>query len=454
MINQIKSFYALIFLLIAACQAGYAQDSKVAFSLQEAIDYALVNNQSGKNARIEVEIANRQVGEILADGLPQVNANADLGYNYKLQETPLEADTTGFFPPPPGFEHGDIYTITFGVPYTSNFGVTLDQMVFDGAYFIGLKAARTFTELSKKDNIKNSIDIAEAVSKAYFGVLVNRERYLLIERNFTRVDSLLIDTKHLFEGGFAEKIDVSRVQVQYNNLKVELDNYQAIVDLSESLLKYQMGMSPKAEIELVDRIENIDYFDFELAKNFSYDRRIEYSQLNIRDELNQLDIRNIKSQYVPTLDLYARYGRNTGATGLGDVFTNQWFGAGVVGLTARWSIFDGMRRRRQIQQRQLKGEQIKNQFDMLKYNIDIEIEQSLANYNREIERMQAQRENMELAREVYDVAKLKYSEGVGSNIEVIDADASYKQAQTNYYNALFDALISKIDLQKAYGVLL
>ncbi len=449
MINQFKSLYALVILLTLACQASYAQGEKVAFSLQEAIDYALINNQSGKNARLEMDIADKQVGEILADGLPQVNANADFGYNYEIQQTLVEGSI--FDPTVP---EGVLVPVAFGVPYTSNFGVTLDQMVFDGAYFIGLKAAKTFTELSKKDNIKNNIDIAEAVSKAYFGVLVNRERYLLIERNFTRVDSLLIDTKHLFEGGFAEKIDVSRVQVQYNNLKVELDNFQAIVDLSESLLKFQMGMDPKADIDLTDAIESIDYFDFELTNDFNYDRRIEYSQLNIREDLNQLDIRNIKSQYVPTLDLYARYGRNTGALEFGDVFTNDWYGAGVVGLTARWAVFDGLRKRRQVQQRRLKGEQIKNQFELLKYNIDIEIEQSLTNYNREIERMRAQRENMELAREVYDVAKLKYDEGVGSNIEVIDADASYKEAQTNFYNALYDALISKIDLQKAYGVLL
>ena len=448
MINHIKSFYTLVLLLIIVCQAGFAQDQKVAFSLQEAIDYALANNQSGKNARLEMEIADRQVGEILADGLPQVNASGDFGYNYKIQQSLVPANI--FDPTAP---EDEILPIEFGVPYTSNFNVTLDQMIFDGAFFIGLKAAKTFTELSKKDNIKNNIDIAEAVSKAYCGVLVNRERYLLIERNFTRVDSLLIDTKHLYEGGFAEKIDVSRVQVQYNNLKVELDNFQAIVDLSESLLKFQMGLNPKSEIELTDAIVDIDYFDFEMAKDFSYDKRIEYSQLNIREELNQLDIRNIKSQYVPTLDLYARYGKNTGAIELGDVFTNEWFGAGVMGLTARWSVFDGLRKKRQIQQRRLKGEQIDNQFEMLRYNIDIEIEQSLANYNREIERMRAQQENMELAREVYDVAKLKYNEGVGSNIEVIDADASYKEAQTNYYNALYDALISKIDLQKAYGVL-
>lgn len=450
---KIKLPILLLAFLCAVQQSSFAQVSKMAFSLDDAIEYALINNQQGKIARLEVDIADRQVGEILAAGLPQISANASASNNYKIRQTVLPATGGGNPFEPPGLQPGDVYAISLGVPYSSNYGLTLDQMIFDGAFIIGMKAAKTYAELSKKDKTMTEIEIKEAVSKAYFGVLVNRERYTLIERNFTRVDSLLRDTDLLYKNGFAEKIDVNRVKVQYNNLKVELDNYQEVVDLSESILKFQMGYDLQTPMELMDAINEIDYFDFELAKDFSYDRRIEYSRMTIQKELNELDIKNVKSQYIPTLDFFANYGQNTGSTDLGTMFSNDWYGAGAFGLTARMSIFDGLRKRRIIQQRKLKAEQIENQFDMLKYNISIEIQQSLSSYNREIERMRAQQENMELAREVYDVAKLKYGEGVGSNIEVIEADASYKEAQTNFYNALYDALISKIDLQKAYGVL-
>ena len=439
--------------LMTAHQVSMAQEAElIRFSLQEAIDFAMDNNQSVKNARLEEEIADKQVGEILADGLPQVNANVDIGYNYEIRKSFI-TDETGAFSGTPGQE----LVLPFGTDYAGDMSLTASQMLFDGSFFIGLEAAKTFTLLSKKDHIKTKIDIAETVSKAYFGVLVNRERLTLVERNYSRLDSLLQETQVMYDNGFAEKIDVNRVKVQFNNVKVEMDNYQQIVDLSESLLKFQMGLKPSTSVELTTAIQSIDYFDFELAKNFSYENRIEYSQMNIRKELNELDIRNIRSRYIPKLDAYASYGQNTGSTQFGDVidvFGDRWLSYGTVGIKASMPLFDGLRKRRQVQQRKLKAEQIDNSFEMLKYNIDVEIQQALSTYNRQIEMMEAQRENMELSEEVYEVAKIKYAEGVGSNIEVIDADATFKQSQINYYNALYDALISKIDLQKAYGVLL
>ncbi|UXX79518.1 TolC family protein [Reichenbachiella carrageenanivorans] len=437
--------------LVAAHQVSYAQESTTfRFSLEEAINYALDNNQRVKNAQLEEEIADRQVGEIIADGLPQLNANANLFYNYKIQQSLIEAD--GNFPP--GVPAGETVALEFGIPYTSSFDVALSQMLFDGSFFIGLEAAKTFTQLSKKDHIKTKIDVAEAVSKAYFLVLVNRERFGLIERNYSRLDSLLSDTKVMYSSGFAEKIDVNRVQVQFNNVKVEKENYEQVLNVSESLLKFQMGLNHSEELELTSTIEGIDYFDFADAANFTYEQRVEYDQMNINKELKELDIKNVRAKYYPKLDLIATYGQNTGNTSFGDLFSDQWFGLGAIGVKATVPIFDGLRKRRQVQQRQLQVQQIDYSLNLLKNNIDVEIESALADYNRSIEMMEAQRENMELSQEVYEVAKIKYNEGVGSNIEVIDADATYKQAQINFYNALYDALVSKIDLQKAYGVLL
>lgn len=432
--------------LLLGFQVSQAQVAS--YTLDEAIDFALENNQQSKIAQLEMDIADRQVGEILAIGLPQVNASAGLDYNYKIQQMILPGNAFD-----PNGDPNETIVQEFGIDYNSNFGFALSQMVFDGTFFIGLEAAKTFTQLSKKEYQRTNIDVAEAVSKAYFGVLVNRERYELIERNFQRVDTLLQDTEKMYQSGLAERIDVSRIKVQYNNLKVELDNYQKVVDVTESLLKFQMGIPLENTIELSDGIEDIGFFDFELVKDFSYNKRIEYQTLNVSDELNQLDIRQIRAQYYPSLYLTANYGKNWGATTIDGWISDEWFGAGAIGFRASMPIFDGLMKRRQVQQRQLKAMQIQNQFEMLEQSIDLEIQTSLANYEREIDRIRAQRENMELAEEVYNVTKIKFEEGVGSNIEVLDADASFKEAQVNFYNAIYDALISKVDLQKAYGVL-
>ncbi len=158
---------------------------------------------------------------------------------------------------------------------------------------------------------------------------------------------------------------------------------------------------------------------------------------------------------MPAIDLYGSLGAVAGTNNSGDVFDfrNSWFEFSTVGLQLNMPIFDGFRKSNQIQQRKLKAIQLENTTEQLKNSIDYEIRQAAGNYQRSLDNMNAQRENMALAQEVYDVSKIKYEEGVGSSIEVTTADADYKEAQTNYYNALFDALIAKVELEKAYGVL-
>ncbi|WP_109829284.1 TolC family protein [Reichenbachiella versicolor] len=437
--------------VLLAYQVSFAQESPKTFTLDQAISFAIENNQQSKNAALDVEVAQREIDEVIARGLPQINGTADIAYNHDIRPFVIPAGAfDGTFDP----NGTDVEASALGVPYTSDLNLSLEQLIIDGQFFAGVKAARVYADLARRDKLKNDIDVAEAVSKAYFLVLVNKERYELVENNFLRTDSLLRDTKGLYEGGFAEKIDVSRVQVQYNNVKVELDNYQALIDLSESLLLFQLGLNRNQKIDLTDKIEDAGFFDFSEVETFTYKDRVEFDQLNINKKLAEMDIKTVRGQYYPRIGLYAQLGTLTGARTGSRWLLEEWHPYSVIGLRATMPIFDGLMKRRQVQQRQLKSHKIDNQIDFLKNNIDVEIEQAISNYNREFDRMKAQKENMELAREVYDVAKLKYQEGVGSNIEVIDADGSYKEAQTNYFNALYDALISKIALQKAYGVLL
>ena len=91
---------------------------------------------------------------------------------------------------------------------------------------------------------------------------------------------------------------------------------------------------------------------------------------------------------------------------------------------------------------------------MLENSIDLEIMQARINLNNSIERLNTQRENEELAREVFDITRIKYQEGVGRNLDVIDADTAYKTAQLDYQNALYEALVARTELKKALGILI
>jgi outer membrane protein len=306
--------------------------------------------------------------------------------------------------------------------------------------------------------ISSKTDLVATIKKAYYSVLVSRERLALVEKNYQRLDSLLAQTKAMYNSGFAEKIDVSRVQVQFNNIITAKNSNITGLEVSMNLLKWQMGIPMEEKIELTDNLESIhlQVLDDDFKKNFNYSNRIEYSKLEVNHELVKLDIKNTNSMYLPKLDFYGNYGASYGTSAFGNfiAFGANWRSFGVYGIRANLPIFDGLRKSNQVQQKKIQLQQLENTKEFTKNQIDMEQQQTTLTFNNNLATLKSQKENMQLAEEVYNVSVIKYQQGVGSNIEVINADASFKEAQVNYYAALYDALITSVDLEKAYGKIL
>ena len=155
--------------------------------------------------------------------------------------------------------------------------------------------------------------MASAVTKAYYAALVAQERISLVEDNYRRLDTLLRETKIMNENGFAEKIEVSRISVQFNNAKVEREKAQRAIQLAFYLLKFQMGMPVEQLIYLEDELENVEIdFNQEALTNFKYKDRIEYSQLETNRALAELDLKNNQVQYFPKLNAFINVGASMG----------------------------------------------------------------------------------------------------------------------------------------------
>ena len=422
---------------------GFGQSS--AFSLRQSLDYALANNQNLLNAKIERDISETVVKETLSRGLPQITANGGVSKNLIIPEVPFTNPITN-----------EETTIAFQRKYNGNALVNLEQMIFDGSFFVGLEAARTYRQLAEKDQIKTEIDIIEAVTKAYYGVLIAQERLELVEKNFNRLDSLLKETQILYNNGFAEQIDISRVKVQYNNIRTQRTNLQQFEEMSRYLLQFQMGMPVGTEMELTDKLENLESeLKIAPAAGFNYADRIEYSQLQTNEALAKLDLKNNKVKYIPTINAFINYGGNMFADNASDLFRlgTSWIPNSAYGVNISIPIFDGFYKSSLIQKNRLQIKQIENQFALLENNIELELKEKRSQLNNSLERLKTEKENMELGMEVFRVTRVKYQEGVGSNLEVIEAETSYKEAETNYYVALYDALIAKVELEKAMGIL-
>ena len=199
-------------------------------------------------------------------------------------------------------------------------------------------------------------------------------------------------------------------------------------------------------------------------QDWDYKNRIEYKVLDTQRELQELDIKNKFSASLPSLNGFLNMGYSTQSPDIGGLFktvTNikdngmvgpdKWYPYSVFGISLNVPLFSGLQRTYQVQQAKLNLLKIENNFTSLRQSIDLSIEQNTATYKNAVETVKSQRENMELAERVAKITKIKYEQGVGSNIEVIDAESSLRESQVNYYNALFDALTAKTDLDVAYS---
>lgn len=435
----------LIFGLLLLSNVMFSQQN---FTLREAIDFTVKNHISIKNAQLDILNADARVSEIKGIGLPQVSGNVGYTNNVLIPRFFIPAKT---FDPNAG--DGDVVAAEFGVANSGQAGIGLSQLLFDGSYTLGLKAADVYKELSKKALVQNKQQAAENVTKAYYGILVNEERMKLLTLNIGRLDSLLRDTKALNAQGFVEKIDVQRLEVQLSNLKTETKNVERLQELSFHLLKFQMGKKISESIILTDKLQDINISELSPDNEFTlkYGDRIEYSMLQTQNRLAELDLKNQKAAVLPRVILTGNYGYSAGRPKFFDLITKEWFSSASIGFVVQVPIFDGFQRKYKVIQSQNNLQKVKQSFELLENSIDLQVKQGQITLKNAYETLQDQKTNMELAKEIVRVTKIKYKQGVGSNLEVINAEISYKEAQTNYFSTFYNALIAKVDLDKALG---
>ena len=427
-----------------------AQDAS--YTLAEAVDYAIKHNLNVKSTQLDAISAEARIGEIRGSGLPQVAANLNLSDNVIIQRVFLPAN----FADPNASPDAPPVAVQFGVKYSGSASATLNQLIFSGSYFIGLRAAATYRELAHKSVTQSKVTVAEAVTKAYYSVQVAEERAKVLDHNIARVDSLKRETEVMNKSGFVELLDVNRLEVQINNLVTERQKVQNLIELSYTLLKYQMGMPMTESLKLEDKVDDIglEALQSEFSETaVNYNNRIEYSLLDTQFKLAGLDLKNIRSGYLPTVSASFGYGHNNGRNNLPDLFGTKWFNNSVLSLNVNIPIFDGFTKKYQVQQKKVALDKVKLSQTLLEQSIDLESRQAATNIKNAYATLETQRRNVGLAKEIVRVSKIKYEAGVGSNIEVINAESSFKEAQTNYYSALYDFLISKVDLSKAKGEL-
>jgi outer membrane protein len=440
-----------IFLLFWMVQ-GFAQqkpDSIFHLSLQQSIQYALGNQPNVRNAKYEVGKANARVKEIVGMGLPQITGSINI---LDYEQIPTTLIPSQFF----GGSAGTFEPIQFGTKYNATGELDASQIIFDGSYLVGVEASKTYKNLSTQSLTLANIQAVAAVTKAYYLALVNNWKLQMTKADVTRLKKLMDETEKMNEAGFTEKVDYDRIKVNYNNVKTLQTTMGRVLTLSYKMLKFQMGMPMNDSIALMDSLQTIPINpDLTADTSFKPNNRIEYTIAQTNLYGNRLQMRKDRYGYLPNLLLIGSINRvNQGETT--DFFNGSqpWYPTALIGLKMNIPIFDGLQKNYRVQQDKYAMQESELQLNTLKESISLEIANSSTNLENALADLENQKENMQLAQSVEHDTKIKYEAGTGSNLEVVDAETSLTEAETNYYNSLYNALIAKVDYEQAKGTLL
>jgi len=464
--QKYKLILALACSIILSVNVQGQQDSTFKFSLQQCIDYAKANNPQIKAGVSDMNIAKADVKEITAIGLPHINAGANFTHNLKIatQVLPdfISPSVYGVLyreqvlnPSQNPMPQSGVTPVQFGVPYSLNANATLSQMIFDGSFFVGLKAANEYVNMSKLQTEKTEVAVVENVTKSYLLILTSLENKKLAEDNLVVVKRTMTEMKALFDNGFAEKLDVERIELSKLSLEIRLKSIDNQVSILKQSLQLSMGMDVNQKIEITDSLNGLMASGLQPNTGvFDVKQLPDYKILNQNQTLQEINLKRYRVGRYPSVRLNANYGQQSFAAkgNFGDL-GKTWFPASSYTVAVNIPIWDGNTRKAQM----IKVQENLNKNEIQMANVvnasTLQYNSALNTYNTNLELMDLQKQNLKIAEEIYKKASIKLKEGLGSSLELVQADADYKSAQVGYLNSVYDVLISNLELKKSIGQL-
>ena len=449
-------------------------DDTLRVSLEEAKNYAKIHSNDIRQNAYEVDRANLRVKQALAYLLPQVNAEADYTYYTKVPTNAIPSSSfsgslestfgplvtninelnvlNGLPPYIPDIKNDDIL---FPLAQKNTFAakISLLQTLFNGSYLIGFTGAKMYIDLQKSENEVKDVDVMDNVIRAYYGTLVAKENVGLVSKNIANLEKLLFETQQIYKNGFAEELDVDRLKLSLSNLKSQVDGLQAQYILAETNLKYQMGYPVDSAIALKDKLDdivNVIIPPSDSAPDFS--SRKENKLMQLREDINKIKAKKEKYEYLPVLNAFAALGSNAQRDKFTSVFQNKWQNYHYVGLQMLVPVWDNFARKRQWQQTEIDIKKIQLGKVQMQEGFKMQYTKAKIDFDNAYRDMQSQKDNIELANKIYMVAQKKYKEGVGSSLEMTNAETQYYISQAQYLGAVYKVLIAKSDIEKSLGL--
>ncbi|WP_196895855.1 TolC family protein [Aureivirga marina] len=438
-----------IFILFALMQMHvFAQDSQ-SLSLENAIDLALKNNFDVRVAENDIAAAKKRKWEATATGLPQIDVSANFTDNLKQQVSLIPAE---FF----GGTAGEFAEVTFGTKYTMGATATLNQLIFDGSYIVGLQSAKTYLQISEQAKEKTKLGIKEATINAYGNVLIAERNVSILENNKENLEKNLFQAQEIFKNGLNEEEDVEQLQITLATVENQLNRANRLRDIAYQMLNITLGQDVHTKLTLTENIDAlvIENIDFNLlTTDFSIENLVDYRIADTDRESKRLLMNLEKSRALPSLNAFINFGYS----GNSDEFNfhereQKWFDMSSFGLRLNVPVFSSFGRAAKTKQAKIALNSAEIKLENVRQQLKLGIDQARTEYQFSIDQFNTAKQNLTLAERIENKQQTKFFEGISTSFDLLQAQNQLYTQQQNLLQAMLEVISKKAALEKALNV--
>jgi outer membrane protein TolC len=429
----------LFFPVLIQLGSVFAQtkDDSAVKTLEGCIIYALAHQTNIRQSLIDEQITEHQIKIQLADWYPQINFSGNYQNNF---QRPITIFNNA--PSPVG-----TYNQSFGY-----FG--LDQTIFNRDVVIAQQSSRDVRLSARQNTINNKISVVSNVSKAFYDLLLSKEQIALLDTDIVLLQRSLKDTYNQYKGGLVDKTDYQRATISLNNAKASRKTAAEAVKSKTAVLKLYMSYPVDSTLDVLYdsiRMKN-EVNSFDTLQQLDINNRIEFQQLETQKRLEEYNLKFYKLGFLPTVYAFGNYNLNYYNNQFKNLY-QQNYPNSYAGLSVTLPIFTGTRRSQQVKVAKLQIERLDYNFNSLKDSIRTQYIEALSSYKANLNNYFEQKENLELAQQVYNIIQLQYRSGIKTYLDVVVSNNDLFAAQVNFTNAIFQVLSDRIDVERALGIL-
>lgn len=447
--------------------------AKQTVSLGRAINLALTNSPVLDAAEYGLRAANQQVREAWGTLLPDISASASYQRNLKLQQIFLPARFLD-----PTAPAGAVTPITVGSDNNWNATLSATQKLFEVGAFIGVGAAGRYKELQSEIVRGTAQQVVTGVRQAYFDALLAEEQVSLLEQSIARVEATLADARARHQAGLASEYDVLRFEVQLTNLQANVEQARNQAAAGKRQLLVEIGLDLDTPIALEGKLDQMRLDDpraneaanreilalaggaamvdqpYDELLRTAYSRRSDLRQLESQVSLQDAYAGVQRADFFPKLSLFSNYNIAAQQDGSPDFFggPNSRVTTAAAGVRVEIPVFRGFSRAARLQQAEATKHQDEARLEQAKLQTRQDVRTLHDNVREAQHRAAAQRAAVNQAQRGFQIATAEYAQGVGSQLQVTDAEVALRESQFNYARAVYDYLSARARLDLALGL--